>query len=239
MKKSSRFEEEGASVMTVTVNLYTALHDIFRPFLVQHKFKAIGPLSDQDERNRILCPVYRVQRKVCIHTLDVQYDRYREFFCVNIGVHFRFLPYTFKDELPTPHKTQTSMCIFSRRLSPNCGDHWWQVFASRDATRESVRDAVQLLERTGLSYFENYGTLPGPYDSITVSALDSKEYEKSIPETVLRPSPIAIASMMAYISKYCGKEQASAEFAHYALSKVDIRWRPHVERYLRFLRDPI
>jgi len=229
---------ERISLMSLMTELMVALHKVFWPFLEQQKFKAIRPLKQQDERNWILCPSYRVKRKVCIHTVDVQYDRFREYFCVNMGVHFRFLPLTFNEELPTPHKTQTSMCMFNHRLSPDGGDHWWEVTNARDATLESVRDVIRVFDETGLAFFETYGVLPGPYESITIAGLDSGEYQKFIPRTDLRLSPSMIASVMAYISKYLGNDEASKEFEQYALSRIHERFQHRTEKYLRFLDDP-
>jgi hypothetical protein len=167
--------------------------------------------------------------------MDVQYDRFSEYFCVNMGVHFRFLPLTFDLDLPAPHKTQTSMCMFSRRLSPDDADHWWEVSGTPEVTLESVSDMIRVFEETGLAFFKKYGVLPGPYESITIAGLDSGEYLKFIPRTLLPLAPTLIASVMAYISKYLGREQVSKEFAEYALLRVDERFRRRTEEYLRFL----
>ena len=204
------------------LELMSALHHVLRPFLEQHKFKARRPIREQDERNKILCPVYRIRRKVCIHTMDVQYDSFSTWFCVNMGVHFRFLPCTFNEELPKPNMMDSAMCIFTQRLSPDAGDHWWQVFESRDATFESVHDATRVLSESGLAFFDAYGNLPGPYASISVASLDSGEYKAFMPRTSIACSPVRIASMMAYISKHFGKNEASKEFAQYAKKSLDL-----------------
>ena len=153
------------------LTLLRALHTDLLPVTDKLGFKSIHPrrCDDPEGRNCILYPLYRVIRKVCIHTLDVQYDRCTGYFCVNMGIHFRFLPLTSTDELPNLRKIETSHCVFRTRLSPKpFGDHWWPVCSSDAETRAQVKDCAATLEGSGMHYFMEYGVLPGPYGDITV-----------------------------------------------------------------------
>lgn len=223
--------------MHTQVRLMLALRSKLRRLLEQEGFKPSKPRKEQDVRNKILECSYRVTG-ACLHALDIQYERANEAFCMNLGVHFRFLPLTFNDELPVPSTTESAMCIFDRRLAPEGRrDQWWFVPDSMENTVANVQSACTLFQESGLEFFEAFGRLPGPYESITLHNLKSGEYKNYLPATALLPGPALVAAMMAYVCRHRGQPQKALEFAQFAVAGSDKDWQHRMIKYLRFVCD--
>jgi len=183
----------------------------------------------------ILCPLYRISKKVCIHAMEIQFDRFRSLFCVNLGIHYRFLPMPWNDQLPVAGKIDAAECIFTTRLSPNgVGDWWWPVSTSEVETRASILQCIEVFDRCGIPFFEKAGVLPGSIGTITIDDLNNGSYQAKIPDGTKR-SPAFIAAIMAYISKHLQRTEDVKAFAAYAMSRSDPRFKGRIESFLAFL----
>lgn len=219
------------------LQLVRSIHKEFYPETTKHHFKSLRPrkYDDPEGRNMILCPVYRIAKKVCIHALDIQYDRFRGSFCVNLGIHYKFLPMPSNDQLPVAGRIDAAECIFTTRLSPKqVGDWWWPASTSEVETRASVRQCIEVFERCAIPLFEQVGMLPGPIGTITIADLDNGSYQEKIPDRT-KKSPAFIAAIMAYISKHLQRTEDAKAFEAYALSKSDPRSKGRIERFLTLL----
>ena len=219
------------------LQLMRCLHHEFLPTADKHSFKSIRPRKSDDPggRNKIFYPCYRVVDKVCIQAMEIQYDRFRGSFCVNLGIHYRFLPMHWNDELPVAGKIDAVECIFTKRLTPQGrGDFWWHVSTSETETLASVLEFIEVFDRCGIPFFKENGRLPGSIATITIDDLDNGGYQEKIPDRTKR-SPAFIAAIIAYISKHLQRTEDTKAFAAYALSMCDARFRDRIDRFLRFL----
>ena len=105
----------------------------------------------------------RIQSPV-LQLISSQAWKYGGGMCVNLGIHFDFLPR--RAGFPALLEGfEEFHCVIRKRLVPPgyTGDFWWRYGDDLDETQRSAEHLVETLCGQGLPFLEQLGQLPGPY----------------------------------------------------------------------------
>jgi hypothetical protein len=165
------------------------------PVLRSHDFKCRGTGGVRVVNNRI-------------DAINVQGNRYGGSYCVELGVHYTFLP----DAVGRPVSDATKMdaydCEFRRRLSdPGKDDCWWSYGYSEAEGARQIADMAGLFEREGLPFFEKFG-LETIANWMTPQRIETND----LPEIDI-PTAVRTALILAKIMKHFGKDDLRRQYA--------------------------
>lgn len=118
--------------------------------------------------------IYRRCIGSVIQIVEVQISADRQNFCVNLGIHLRFLPSPGQSELSEPLTMTTPSCEWQTRLAPNgAADHWWPIGNENSGTRTSISEAAKLLVEQGLPYLEGFRVFPDSFTKVSPEMIES------------------------------------------------------------------
>jgi hypothetical protein len=151
-----------------------------------------------------------------IDVIDVQGSRYGGECCVNLGVHFSFLPS--EGGLVTESKTLKHYhCTFRERLHEATeSDHWWRYGESEAEAQTSVRSLCGVYRRRGGVFFAKFEPFPDMFEWIRPVDIEAGDLTKM-------PAPLTLtyaALVMARIMKWLGNSAKCREFAEVGLRKL-------------------
>jgi Domain of unknown function (DUF4304) len=146
---------------------YVQLKEEFVPLLRQDGFKGSG----QDFR--------RVNGDV-IHAVNIQNNKYGGSCCVNMGLHFAFLPVCWdSNKMPDLKNIKTLDCEFRCRLAPDGKTDYWWKFKGRlffGSTRKSVSHLCNTYTEVGRRYFEKYNGMESITLALSLDLLINSQY---------------------------------------------------------------
>lgn len=124
-------------------------------------------------------------------------------FCVNLGVHYSFIPKAGSTDVPEGDEIEQPECAILMRLTsdPSMKDQWWPIAAS------SVNQVVDLVCSRGLSIFDSY-RLDGPIASIEV-----KDVEAGTANLLSSLTKVGGCLLLARIHERLGNRDKSVETA--------------------------
>lgn len=95
---------------------------------------------------------WKRKRGVELNIISFQKHSVHASFCVNLGIHYSFVPKAGRTDALEGDEIKQSECVIKLRLSPNSllKDKWWPIDAS------SVNEVVDLLFSRGMSIFDSY-----------------------------------------------------------------------------------
>jgi hypothetical protein len=102
-----------------------------------------------------------------LNIIWLQKHSVQSLFCVNLGIHYAFLPKTSTETPVTGDYVEQPDCEIKLRLNsePSVKDQWWPIVP------EAADEVANLVSHRGLAIFDSY-RLEGP-----ISAVESKDIE--------------------------------------------------------------
>jgi hypothetical protein len=152
-----------------------------------------------------------------IDVINVQGSRYGGQGCVNLAVHFFFLPSEGGGRVTDPKKFKEYDCAFRERLhEANEADHWW-TYGSSDAEAEvSVASLVDMYRRRGALFFDRFEPFPEVFERIMPAELNAGDFS-ILPA---RMTGVYAALTMARIMKHLARQEKSRAFAEVGLQHL-------------------
>jgi hypothetical protein len=176
-------------------------HDFF-PVLRADGFKGSGTIFRRVLANRI-------------DLVNVQGSRYGGQCCVNVAVHFPFLPSADGIRISEPKKLKEYECAFRIRLhEANESDHWWTYGTNDSEARASLASLVDIYRRRSALFFAKFEPFPQVFEQVTPAEMDAGDLSNMPPGSLTR---VLAALTMARIMHHLGRHEKCREFAEVGL----------------------
>jgi Domain of unknown function (DUF4304) len=152
-----------------------------------------------------------------INAVNIQGSRWGEAACVNLGLHFTFLPQSWRDDPQTTKKWREVDCEFRARLSPRRGyDHWWKYGSSHAEAKRAAEDVVETYFSKGEALFELFEQ---PTAIVSAVTLGDRRIERSA-DFVWHATEVRLALAIARIHQHLGNMADCRANANFGLSKI-------------------
>lgn len=124
-------------------------------------------------------------------------------FCVNLGVHYSFMPKAGSMELPEGDSIAQPECAITMRLTlaNSVNDQWWPL------AKTSITEVCKLIEFRGLAIFDSY-RLHGPLAAIEVS-----DIEVGTPNLLSSLTEVGACLLLARVHEHAGNREKCIEAA--------------------------
>jgi hypothetical protein len=175
---------------------------------------------------RDLSPVLRAERfkgsgvtfrrinEDVIHVLNIQGSRYGGKCCVNLGLHYSFLPTPDGRPVTDPKKLHEYECEFRGRMHETQeSDHWWTYGATEAESEAGVANLIDVYRRQGATFFKKFEPFPEVFDAITPAEIDAGDLSKLPAAMTL----VRAALTMARLMKHLGRSDRCRQFAEVGL----------------------
>jgi len=138
-----------------------------------------------------------------LNAIQLQEHSTKESFCVNLGIHYTFLPKAGTEASLDGDQIELPDCELKLRLTDQATvkDQWWPIAAS------SVGQIADLVCRRGLSIFDLY-RLDGP-----IAAMDGKSIESGNPGLLASITKVRACLLLARMHEYLGNYDKCVEAA--------------------------
>ncbi|WP_018623586.1 DUF4304 domain-containing protein [Kangiella aquimarina] len=187
---------------------YKHINETFIPLLRQDGFKGSG----QNFR--------RVKGDV-IHTINLQNNKYGGSCCLNVGVHFTFLPVCWDSkQMPNLNKIKEVDSEFRFRVAPEGkSDYWWKFRGNGlfGSTKKSVEHLCETYKVVGRAIFSRYGSVESVQEAFPLEIFESEELSNI--EGGIIPSRVALA--LARINQHIGNKDQQQKYARVGLRVSD------------------
>jgi hypothetical protein len=174
------------------MDAYKRFHDLlkrdFFPLLRADEFKGSGTTFRRIHGDRT-------------DVVNVQGSRSGGKCCVNLAVHYSFLPSEGGGRMTDPKKLKEYDCTFRSRLNEGTEDHWWDYGVTDAKAEASVTSLVDLYKRRGTLFFAKFEPFPDVFERVNPRQLDAGDFT-GMPMTGTR---VYAALTMARIMKYLGR----------------------------------
>jgi hypothetical protein len=149
-----------------------------------------------------------------IDVVNVQGSRSGGKCCVNVAVHFSFLPSEGGGHVEDPKKLKEYSCTFRDRLHEvSESDHWWTYGASDAEAETSVASLIDMYRRRGALFFTRFEPFPEVFERVSPAAMDAGDFS-NMPTAM---TGVYAALTMARIMKQLGRREKCREFAEVGL----------------------
>ncbi len=165
-------------------------------------------------------PNWRRMRGPVVNCVQLQHSKYHDTCCVNLGVHFAFLP--MKGDETSLEKIEPCHCALSRRLKPDgnykawweypLGDYWWKYRRPQKTARELIR----AFSETSENWFGPLADFPRPF-----SECDSQWLTDHINEPDFSPQSLAL---LVQIHQHLGHHVRAMEACRIGSEFKDMRF---------------
>ena len=124
-------------------------------------------------------------------------------FCVNLGVHYTFLPKAGTEGALTGEDMEQPDCEIKLRLTSDASkkDQWWQ------STEQVINEVVRLIASRGLPLFDAYKLDKG------ISELDAKDIESGTPALLSSLTRVRACLLLARLHEHSGNRGKCVEVA--------------------------
>jgi len=190
------------------VDSYERFHELLRcdffPRLRADGFKGSGT-------------TFRRARSDRIDVVNVQGSRSGGRCCVNLAMHFPFLPSAGGGLILNPKTLKEYDCAFRKRLHElNESDHWWAYGTSDSEAKASVAKLIDTYERRSAVFFERFEPFPDVFERITPAEIDAGDLS-NMPGHFTQ---VLAALTMARILNHLGQAEKCREFAGIGLRRL-------------------
>ncbi len=149
-----------------------------------------------------------------IDIINVQGSRSGGKCCINLPVHFSFLPSEGSGRVTDPKKFREYECTFRDRLHElDESDHWWIYGADDSEAEASIASLVALYQRRAASFFCQFEPFPDVFERITPAQMDSGDFS-NMPTGL---TGVHSALTMARIMQHLGRSEPCRAFAEVGL----------------------
>ena len=114
--------------------------------------------------------IWRRSAGPIVNYLGMQLKSDERAFCVNLGVHFTFIPPVGKSQVVAMADLSLAECEIKSRLAwLREVDHWW----SFDDDEQQATDLISCYEQVGRRFFQQFSQFPHPFADIELSEIAS------------------------------------------------------------------
>jgi hypothetical protein len=150
-----------------------------------------------------------------IDVVNVQGSRYGGQCCVNVAVHFPFLPSAGGTSVKDPKKFKDYECTFRIRLrEASESDRWWTYGANDSEAKASLASLIDIYRRRSALFFAKFEPFPEVFEQITPTDMDAGDLSKMPPGSLTR---VLAALTMARIMNHLDRNEKCREFAEVGL----------------------
>jgi hypothetical protein len=157
---------------------------------------------------------YTIHKDNIIKGLTIQPSGSGGKFCIEVGIHFDFIPLTVEKEFSK--MKAWDMDIRSRLTPNNDYDFWWNFPKTEDQTRDLFEELVKLISSIGESYFEKFINWED-----NVLKFSPEDVEEGVTKKLINITQMRTALLLARINKHLNNNEKAIEFSEYGLSKVN------------------
>jgi len=185
---------------------YERFHELlkqdFFPVLRADGFKGSGTTFRRVQADRI-------------DVVNVQGSRYGGQCCVNVAVHFPFLPSAGGISVREPKKLKEYECAFRNRLhEASESDHWWTYGTNDSEAKASIAGLVDIYRRRGALFFGKFEPFPQVFEQITPDEMDAGDLSNMPPGNLTQ---VLAVLTMARIMNHLGHHEKCRGFAEVGL----------------------
>lgn len=185
---------------------YERFHELlkqdFFPVLRADGFKGSGTTFRRVQADRI-------------DVVNVQGSRYGGQCCVNVAVHFPFLPSAGGISVSEPKKLKEYECAFRNRLhEASESDHWWTYGTNDSEAKASLASLIDIYRRRGALFFAKFEPFPQVFEQITPAEADAGDLS-NMPSGNL--TQVLAVLTMARIMNHLGHHEKCRGFAEVGL----------------------
>ena len=187
----------------------------FREFLSAVSKSANGPLTQQGFVQQKIGTYVRSEGER-IDVIWIQKHSTDKACCVNLGIHYRFIPKIVPEELPIEGKITQPQCEIKIRLTddPNQNNRWWPFGLAE------VDSIVAVITRQAPTVFKLYA-LEGKITKISVEDIETDNSDLLEPMTRVRA-----ALLLARIHDHLGNREQTVQFAQLGLKVAGMAVAP-------------
>ena len=150
-----------------------------------------------------------------IDVVNVQVSRYGGQCCVNVAVHFPFLPSAGGISDSELKKLKEYECAFRNRLHETSeSDHWWTYGTSASEAKASLTSLVDIYRRRGALFFAKFEPFPQVFEQITPAEMDAGDLSNMPPGNLTQ---VLAVITMARIMNHLGRHEKCRGFAEVGL----------------------
>lgn len=187
------------------MDAYERFHDLlkrdFFPLLRADGFKGSGTTFRRIKGDRI-------------DVVNIQGSHGGSKCCLNLAVHYAFLPSVGGGRVTDPKKLKEYHCIFHDRLTEaNEDDRWWDYGVTDNETEDSVAHLIDLYKRRSPIFFAKFDPFPDVFERVTPEQLDAGDLT-GMPAAC---SQVNATITMARIMKHLGQMDRCREYAEVGL----------------------
>jgi hypothetical protein len=153
-----------------------------------------------------------------IDILNIQGSKWGGQCCVNLGVHYSFLPSESGGSVTDPRKFREYDCVFRERLrEAGEGDHWWSSGTSDVEAEASAASLVDTYKRRARLFYEKFEPFPDVFEVVSPARLDAGD----LSQMPAGQTDVMAALTMAKIMRHIGRLDRCREFAEVGLRLID------------------
>ncbi len=164
-----------------------------------------------------------------IHVINIQGSRYGGKCCVNLGVHYFFLPTVGRAFTVDPKKLMEYDCEFRSRLhEENEPERWWNYGTNQVEAEASITNLIELYRHRAWRFFEKFEPFPDVFERITPAEIGRGDCSKLPAAMTL----VRAALTMARIMNHLGRVDERRQFAEVGLKHLGgaVGLKPELDR---------
>lgn len=218
LQEETDSEERVSRAMIDTKQFTKLVREHLSPFMRDHGFKGSS------------FRYTKLTEEHYVYALKIMANKYGGSCCIDLAVHFDFLPYNADEEIVPPNKVDPWACDFRKRLAPRGldTDSWWEYGNNEAESLESISDMKNKFIQLGLPYLGQFRDFPEPFYSIKVAELE--EYKRDMSRGGIShdsrlyklgsPPEIRLAMRIAQVNLFIGDYDKAKMFAEWALKQI-------------------
>ncbi len=157
-----------------------------------------------------------------LHTVNLQNNKYGGSCCVNLGLHFSFLPVCWNSaKMPDPKKIKEQDSEFRWRMAPpGKTDYWWK-FKGNGLLGNSQKAVAHLCDTyaaVGRAYFDRFNSLESIQNELSIEKVTGTELIDVAGGAI---TPVRAALTMARIHRHLGNTELQHQYAEAGLQVIN------------------
>ncbi len=174
--------------------------------------KQLAPFLKQDDWN-VNGLDFTKQVNNVVHVITIQLASSEDKFCIEMGVHFDFLPLIIEKELS---KLKTWDLEIRKRLTPTGeSDYWWYFPKNEQEEKVLIEEISQLIKFKAGQYFNRYEDWTKTVSELKTEDIGTEKVQDLFPMLQTKAS-----LMLARMNLHLKQHKRAVEFAKFGLMKI-------------------